>query len=86
MKEHHMVDVFYYMALFMVDDMMASKCPKPTQTLKTSLVVDSISHIMYRLTNDEITKTEAIYLCIDDADTIKPLIDNLYHTNMYAYI
>jgi len=23
-----MVDVFYYMALFMVDDMMASKCPK----------------------------------------------------------
>ena len=45
---------------------------------------------MYRLTDDNITLTEAIYLCIEDGTmsikVINGLIDHLYRTNIYCYI
>ena len=45
---------------------------------------------MYRLTDDNITLTEAIYLCIEDGTmsikVLNGLIDHLYRTNIYCYI
>ena len=45
---------------------------------------------MYKLTENDITKTEAIYLCIKDGtmsgDTLNKLMDQLRRSNIYAYI